>query len=133
MRLTRFTDYALRLLIHLAERPGERCTIAEVAAAQRVSEHHLGKVAHALAGAGLVKAARGRMGGLSLARAADAITVGEVVRRLEPTDALADCAECVEAPTCRLPRPLDGAMGAFLAHLDDVMLADVCRPAAKAA
>lgn len=127
MRLTRFTDYALRLLIHLAERPGARCTIAEVAAAQRVSEHHLGKVAHALARAGLVKAARGRMGGLSLARPADAITVGEVVRRLEPTDALADCAACIEAPTCRLPGPLDGAKEAFLSHLDQVVIGNVCR------
>ena len=48
MRLTRFTDYSLRVLIYLACEPGRRATIAEIAQAFEVSENHLTKVVHFL-------------------------------------------------------------------------------------
>lgn len=133
MRLTRFTDYGLRLLIHMAERPGDRCTVPEVAALHRISEHHLGKVAYALAQAGYVASMRGRGGGLRLACSPESTTIGEIVRCLEPCDAVAECAECNAAAECRLPRPLAGAMNAFLEHLDRVTLGEMCRPLASVA
>jgi len=129
MRLTHFTDYALRLLVDLAERPGGRCTVPDVAARHGISEHHLGKVAHALAQAGYIASVRGRGGGLSLACPPERVTLGEIVRRFEPCERVADCTSC-SAVDCRLPAPLAGAMSAFLHHLDGVKLAEVCRPAA---
>ena len=63
MRLTRFTDYALRVLLYLAERPGRHCPISEIAAAHGISANHLAKVVHGLGKAGYVAARRGCSGG----------------------------------------------------------------------
>jgi Rrf2 family nitric oxide-sensitive transcriptional repressor len=49
MRLTLMTDYALRLLMHVAQRPERLCTISEVAQAYSISEANLMKVTHQLA------------------------------------------------------------------------------------
>ncbi|MBC7103057.1 MAG: Rrf2 family transcriptional regulator, partial [Parvibaculum sp.] len=54
MRLTLHTDYALRLLMHLALAPEKRVTIAEVSDAFAISRNHLTKVAHELGKAGFV-------------------------------------------------------------------------------
>jgi Rrf2 family nitric oxide-sensitive transcriptional repressor len=70
MRLTLFTDYALRALIYLGLRPQQRSSIAEIGLAFSVAENHMAKIAHALGQAGLVKTTRGRNGGLQLAQPA---------------------------------------------------------------
>lgn len=131
MRLTTLTDFSLRLLIQLALRPDARATIAEVAQAYRISENHLMKVAHQLGQAGLVSTLRGRGGGLALARPAAAITVGEVVRRMEPDMALVPCfagADCAILPACRLKHALGAAREAFLAVLDATTIAELAQP-----
>lgn len=131
MRLTTFTDFSLRMLIHLALKPQDRVTIAEVATAYRVSENHLMKVAQLLGQEGFVTTMRGRGGGLVLARPAAQITVGQVVRRLEPDFDLVPCfAEgcCVILPACRLKQALHAAREAFLAVLDATTLEEIARP-----
>jgi len=134
MRLTALTDFSLRMLIHLAIRPEGRSTIAEVARAYEVSENHLMKVAHQLGQAGMLRTLRGRGGGLTLARPPAEITVGEVVRRMEPDMALVPCfadAPCAIFTACRLKRRLHEARAAFLAVLDETTLADLAEPAAE--
>jgi Rrf2 family nitric oxide-sensitive transcriptional repressor len=131
MRLTTLTDFALRMLIHLAVKPEGRATIAEVAAAYRISEAHLMKVAHQLGQGGYVATLRGRGGGLSLARPAAEITVGEVVRATEPDMALVPCfaeGSCAILPACRLKRRLHTAREAFLAVLDATTIAELAEP-----
>ena len=68
MRLTGYTDYALRLLMYLGRQRGRLVTVQEIATAHGISEHHLRKVAHRLGQAGLVATWRGRAGGLRLAQ-----------------------------------------------------------------
>jgi Rrf2 family nitric oxide-sensitive transcriptional repressor len=131
MRLTTLTDFSLRLLIQLALRPTGRATIAEVAQAYAISENHLMKVAHQLGQAGLVRTLRGRGGGLELAKPAQEITAGEVVRQMEPDMALVPCfagASCAILPACRLKQALHSAREAFLAVLDSTTLADLAQP-----
>jgi Rrf2 family nitric oxide-sensitive transcriptional repressor len=131
MRLTTLTDYSLRMLMHLAVKPGGRATIAEVAQAYGISENHLMKVAHLLGQAGHVTTLRGRGGGLMLARPPAEITVGAVVRSMEPDMALVPCfadAPCTILPACRLAHRLAAARQAFLAVLDDTTLADLAQP-----
>ncbi|NKE45081.1 Rrf2 family transcriptional regulator [Roseomonas frigidaquae] len=134
MRLTTLTDYALRMLVHLAVAPEGRATIAAVAEAFGISENHLMKVAHQLGQSGHILTLRGRGGGLALARPAEAITVGDVVRRMEPDLALVPCmggGACAILPACRLKQALHQARAAFLAVLDGTTLADIAQPQAE--
>ena len=91
MKLSTFTDYSLRLLMVLAAEPQRRATIAEVATAFGISEHHLTKVAHGLGRHGWLANVRGHGGGLALAMAPKQIVIGEVVRRTEGGDLPAAC------------------------------------------
>src|SRR3546814_20582818 len=79
------------VLIHLALHDGRLCSIGEISRTYDVSHNHLMKVVNALARDGFIETVRGRSGGMRLARPADRITVGEVVRRTEEGFELADC------------------------------------------
>lgn len=128
MQLTRHTDYALRLLIHLASlAEGERVSIADVAAAQDISRTHLMKIANLLAHAGFIAAARGRGGGIELALTPERINLGAVVRTTEPGTPLVDCRGCHLLPLCKLPGILKQACTAFHGVLDRYTLADLLR------
>src|SRR5690242_21638599 len=76
MRLTRYTDYAMRVLIYLGVQPDKVCSIAEIARAYGISHNHLMKVAHDLGRSGYVESVRGRTGGVRLARSTESINVG---------------------------------------------------------
>lgn len=135
MRLTVYTDYALRLLMYLALKDDELATIAEVAEAYDISKNHLMKVAHQLGVAGYVETVRGRRGGLRLAKPVDAIGLGEIVRHTEPDMALVPCFKPVDAPcaiwrSCVLRSALEKARVAFLEVLDGYTLRDLVRPRA---
>jgi len=118
MRLTRHTDYALRILLQAAAQPGQRQSIASVAQTQGIARNHAMKVVNELATAGLLATVRGRGGGFTLARPAADITVGQVVRITEPDLRPADCDNCALAESCGLKSMMHDAMRAFLAELD---------------
>lgn len=129
MRLTLHTDFALRTLMFLAVCEGTR-SIAEIAKAYGISKNHLMKVAQRLVAEGFVEAARGRSGGLQLARPASEINVGQVVRRMEETGTFVECFDpatntCVITPNCQLRHALSGALEAFSRHLDQFSVADL--------
>ena len=131
MRLTRYTDYAMRVLLYLGAQPDKVCSISEIARAYGISQNHLMKVAHDLGKAGYVEGVRGRLGGIRLARPADQINVGEVVRRTEEGFELVECGSCVIAPACGLTGVLDEALAAFMAVLDRYTLADLLKKRSK--
>ncbi|NDW07683.1 Rrf2 family transcriptional regulator [Jiella pacifica] len=125
MRLTRYTDYALRVLIYLSARPGRLCSIAEIAEAYGISHNHLTKVVHELGKAGYLTTLRGRAGGIRLAKPSDEIRIGEIVRATEDGFDLADCRNCVIAPACGMTSVLGEAVAAFLSVLDNYTFADL--------
>ncbi|MEX2453537.1 MAG: Rrf2 family transcriptional regulator [Rhodospirillaceae bacterium] len=125
MRLTRYTDYSLRVLIHLALHDDRLCSIGEIAGAYAISHDHLRKVVHALARAGFVETVRGRGGGIRLARPPEAISVGEVVRLTEEGFALADCVSCSLSPACGLTGVLAQGAAAMLEVFDGYCIADL--------
>lgn len=125
MKLKSYTDYALRVLMHLAARPDRLASIGEIARTYRISHNHLMKVVHDLRKAGFLDAVRGRSGGIRLNRPAERISVGEVVRHTEGTFDLVDCDSCVIAPACALTSALHEARSAFMAVLDEYTLADL--------
>ena len=125
MRLTRYTDFALRVLLYLGARPDGLASIASISRAYGVSQNHLMKVVNDLANAGYVATVRGRSGGVRLGRDPAAINIGEVVRHTEDSFQVVDCASCVIAPVCGLSGALDDAVKAFLGVLDGYTLADL--------
>jgi len=128
MQLTRFSDYALRLLMYVSRGDGSRpITIAEVGQQFDISHNHLVKVAARLSKLGWISATRGRHGGLQLGPGAEKLSVGAILRELEGRRAIIDCADppCALKGNCHLKRALDEAEEAFYRALDGVTLADV--------
>ena len=129
MRLTSFTDFALRALMRLAGEPTRSFATNEIAVEFGISRNHLAKVVRDLADGGFISTQRGAGGGFSLARSPQSITLGEVVRALEARHALVECfrddgGNCVLAPRCRLKTRLAAAREAFMRELDATTLAE---------
>lgn len=129
MKLTYRTDYALRVLIYLMKRPGEKVTTREMAEFYGVSLNHLTKVAKTLTRAGWLKTERGASGGLMLAPHTPDTKLGEIVRLTET----ADVVECFTPATntcpisakCHLKPILYKAQSAFYSVLDEHTVRDL--------
>lgn len=127
MRLTSYTDYALRVLLY-AGAADETVTISRISSAFDISKDHLRKVVHALAQAGYVTTTQGRSGGITLARPADKINIRDVVESFETTVLV----ECFDAETntcqidgmCGLKHALYKAQTNFLETLGNYTLSD---------
>ncbi len=125
MRLTRYTDYAMRVLLYVGARPERLCSISEISRAYGISQNHLMKVVHDLGKAGYLASARGRFGGIKLGRPAEGISIGAVIRHTEDGFDLVDCGGCIIAPACGLTGVLREALAAFLGVLDGYTLDDL--------
>lgn len=133
MRLTSFTDFALRALMRLAGEPARSFSTNEIATEFGISRNHLIKVVRDLAEGGFVTTQRGIGGGFRLARPPQSITLGEVVRALEQRHALVECfrddgGSCLLKPHCRLKLRLAAAREAFMRELDTTTLAECAYP-----
>jgi Rrf2 family transcriptional regulator, nitric oxide-sensitive transcriptional repressor len=127
MRLTDYTDYALRLLMYLGVHPGQIITVREIATRHGISHNHLTKIVHQLGVNGVLNTLRGRCGGICLARPPEQIMLGSVIRMTEPDFDMVDCfsnahSTCALAGRCKLKGLLAEATGAYLARLDTVPL-----------
>lgn len=130
MRLSTYSDYSIRVLLHAALRDPERVTVGEVATAFGVSSNHLVKVVHELGKNGFLATKRGVGGGFTLARAPDDITLGAIVRLGEKSETVIDCKDrqdnlCRIFPACRLKGVLKEAADAFFVVLDGYTLSDL--------
>jgi Rrf2 family nitric oxide-sensitive transcriptional repressor len=133
MRLTRFTDNALRCLMVLGLEPDRCITVNAIAERMNMSYEHLVKIVQKLAELGYVETVRGRHGGVRLAVPAESIRLGALVRQTEENLTLVECFDpatntCPIAPACQLAGVLDEALTAFLAVLDRRTLADALQP-----
>jgi Rrf2 family nitric oxide-sensitive transcriptional repressor len=135
MKLTRFTDYSLRVLIYLGLKNNGRVTIKEISEAYNISRNHLMKVVSLLTRMGYVDARRGPGGGIALARSAQDIVIADVVRDMEDDLNLVECfcaeGSCIIKPVCELKSALNQALTAYLQTLQRYTLQDLLRPRAK--
>lgn len=142
LRLSRLTDYAVVVLIRLAEgerAEGARCaargeeavqTSPGIAAATGVPEPTVAKVLKALACAGLVASQRGAHGGYRLARPLPAISVVDVIAAVDGPIALTACVDgggagCDVASLCAVRGRWDVVNEAIRSALDRISLADM--------
>lgn len=127
MRITKRTNIAIRLLMYCAAHEDRLVTKAEIADCCNISENHLAQVINQLSQLSFLRTQRGRNGGMSLARPADQIQIGEVFRLIEGGLPLAECFAdadntCPLVKACRLKVALADAAQAFYASLDDITL-----------
>ena len=135
MRLTRWTDYALRVLMYCAACEGRSApvTVSEIALNHDISRHHLTKIVQQLGNLQLLHTTRGRDGGIRLMRPASEINIGAVVRAAESDFDLVECFDpvgnrCRMSSHCRLKTALHTALQAYLQVLDRLTRADLVPP-----
>lgn len=133
MRLTRFSDNAIRCLIVLAIDPEQAIPVRDIAARMNMSYEHLVKIVHKLGALGYIETTRGRHGGVRLSMPPEEVNLGKLVRQTEESLALVECFDeatntCPIADVCRLPGALDDALNAFFAVLDKRTLAYAVAP-----
>jgi Rrf2 family nitric oxide-sensitive transcriptional repressor len=129
MRLSLFSDYALRVMMFAALKDAP-FNLSEVAEAYDISRNHLVKIVNHLAKLGYLETRRGRGGGICLALPAGEIRIGLLLRRTEGSPPLVECFDpaqntCRIHGCCRLKGLLAGAVESFYASLDAHTLKDL--------
>ena len=129
MRVSKFTDYSLRVMILAAIRYPEMVKIEDASKSFKISRNLMITIIHRLGRGGFLKTQRGRSGGFTLARPADGISIADIVRFGEQGVALVECFDaarntCVITPHCRLRGVLAEARRAFFAVLGKYTVAD---------
>lgn len=132
MRLTKQTNYAIRMMMYCATNSDQLSRIPDIAKAYTVSELFLFKILKPLVDAGLMETVRGRNGGIRLAREATHITLLDVVRVTEDNFAMAECfendaAECPLVDSCGLNAALRRALNAFFEVLSEYSIDDLAK------
>lgn len=130
MKLTSYTNFAMRSLQLAALKSPDLIRVDDVVRVHGLARPHIVKIVHELGVAGYIDTQRGRGGGFRLARPAEEIIVGDVVRLTEGPLDLVECFNpenntCPLIGICKLSRALQEATRAFMAVLDDLTLADI--------
>lgn len=130
MQLNKFTDYALRILMYVAQPRDELYTIKELAVRLQVSENHTVKIVHFMSKQGWLITSRGNRGGIRLAPNTLTLKLGDIVRILQGDQHIVEChtPPCVLRQHCGLKGILDQALEAFYLHLDQYTFGDVISP-----
>jgi Rrf2 family protein len=129
MRLTKSTSHAIRILIDCARAEDQLIKVAELSERLEITQQNVFKIVNFLARAGLIEAVRGRNGGVKLARPAESIRIGDVVRATEVTHVAIeeDAALGARERAHGVNRVLDDALEAFIDVLDRHTIADMAR------
>nr|WP_306263755.1 iron-responsive transcriptional regulator RirA [Pararhizobium sp. IMCC3301] len=133
MRLTRQTNYAIRMLMYCAANDGQLSRVGAIATAYGVSDLFLFKILQPLVEAGFMETVRGRNGGIRLAKPAGSISLLDVVKTTEENFAMAECFEddgtdCPLLGSCALNGALHEALDAFFAVLGRHTIDDLVVP-----
>lgn len=136
MRLTKQTNYAIRILMYCAANVNSLSQVSEVAKAYDVSELFLFKILKILVKNELIKTVRGRGGGIMLNKDPHEITVAQVIRLTEESFAIAECFEnessaCPLINCCGLNTVFAKALNAFFSVLEKTTIADLQHPTFK--
>ncbi len=131
MQLSKFTDYAFRVLIYMATSKQELFTVEQLAEVLDVSEHHLKKVVYKLAKTQYVTSMKGRGGGIKLAVLPEDINLGDVLRITEENLYLVECIHSgtmcsfIGDRTCKLKGVIIESTNKFIEEFGKYSLKDV--------
>ncbi|MEP5760299.1 MAG: Rrf2 family transcriptional regulator [Litoreibacter sp.] len=129
MQLSKFSDYALRVLMHLAASPDKVLTTRQIAEIHGAKFNHLTKVTGWLVSKGYATSSRGRGGGLCLALDPAEINLGKLIKSLEVDRPLVEChstegGTCALGSFCGLSVILQGAQELFFQELEKYSIND---------
>lgn len=132
MRLTSFTDYAVRVLMYVAKKDGELASIREVSEVYEISSNHLMKVVHLLGKGDYLDTVRGKNGGFRLGKEPKDINIGALIRYTEDDLSIVEClgkkvGRCALIEECNFSDVMADALAAFLGVADKVTLADLMK------
>jgi Rrf2 family iron-responsive transcriptional regulator len=133
MRLTKQTNYAVRILMYCAANSGTLSRVPEIATAYDLSESFLFKILKPIADNGFIESVRGRNGGIRLGRPAEEISLLDIVRITEDNFSMADCFDngitnCPLVNACTLNSVWNEALSAFFLVLENYTIADLIKP-----
>ncbi|HEY1066331.1 MAG TPA: Rrf2 family transcriptional regulator [Pirellulales bacterium] len=121
-------EYALRAVVHLADRSPHGQTTEQIAQATKVPKPYLSKVLQGLALAGIVHSKRGVGGGVTLAREPDQLTILDVVNAVEPIVRITTCPLAIKAHgvrLCPLHKRMDDALASVETAFRTTTLAEI--------
>ncbi len=121
-------EYALRAMVHLADRAPDAQTTEQIAQSTKVPQAYLSKVLQALSRGGLVRSQRGVGGGISLVADPNELTVLQIVNSVEPIQRIRHCPLGLAAHganLCPLHRRMDNAMASVETALGSTTLAEI--------
>ena len=123
------TQYGIRALAYLAQKPNWEAIGAEIAEAEAISPKYLEGILTRLAVAGLIRSERGKNGGYRLAKAPDSISMANVVAALDgqvrPVDCVDELGICDHDLTCRSRKFWIGLKSAIDQYLRGQTLQDI--------
>lgn len=129
MNLSKFSDYAFRILIYLAENQDKLCTVEELASSLGVSEHHVKKIVHHLAKTEYIVSSKGRNGGLKLGMDPKDINLGKILVITEENLSLSECFSSAKHSCsyseCKFKSVLSDALAAFIDEVSKHTLQDI--------
>jgi Rrf2 family protein len=131
--ITKRAKYAIKALLLLAQRPEDNTLIADIAATEGIPRKFLEQILVDLKREGLLQSQMGKGGGYRLARPADTITLGEILRitdgPLAPVSCVSKtaykrCEECRDEAACALRNVMADVREAIADILDHTSLRD---------
>ena len=142
--ISKKTKYALKALTHLAlnEAHGRPVLIADLAQSEGIPKKFLEAILLELRNHGVLHSKKGKGGGYTLARPAEAIVLGSIIRMLEgplaplpcvSQTAYQRCEECRDEATCGIRLVMKQVADATAKILDNTSLAEMCRQVDHAA
>jgi Rrf2 family protein len=126
--LSQTVEYALRAVVHLANRAPDACTTEQIAKSTRVPQAYLSKVLQSLVRAGVARSQRGLGGGMMLAKPPSELNLLEVVSAVEPIARISVCPLGLAAHgvrLCPLHKRLDDALATVEQAFASTTLADI--------
>lgn len=131
MRLSKTTNYAIRILLDCAAASPDLVKVADISERRDISLQNTFKIVHLLSRAGFIQAMRGRHGGVRLSRPAADIRIGDVVRAMESLRLEVESEEAGEKQNqiqlAALDQIFDNALDAFIGVLDEHTLEQMAK------
>ena len=121
-------EYALRAVVHLADKSPSPQTTDQIATATKVPKAYLSKVIQGLCRAEVLQSKRGIGGGVALAKSPSELTILDVVNAVEPIARIKECPLGLKAHgvhLCPLHRRMDNALGTVEKAFRETTLAEI--------